>query len=208
MQLGEGEGRGSARAAQAQADVFGQVAQARWQLLLLASIPKGEKGTLLAGEQPPLAPLQGHQSGASLPGAPSRGHLPRQAKCLARLAGQASRVACSGRPANGGNGLAKALLALGVAAESTGGQGGWWRWRQGCQTLQRNRGQGACRAQTWSRAAPAQQGGRVLCQHGPASAAATCSRLGQGQQQQHLAKQGGQQGRCPAPQQRLRKLWV
>jgi hypothetical protein len=50
MELSEGQGRGGARAAEAQADVFGQGAQARWQLLLLASIPKGYKGTLLAGK--------------------------------------------------------------------------------------------------------------------------------------------------------------
>ena len=200
MQLSEGEGRGGAGAAEAQADFFGQAAQARWQLLLLASIPKGLKGTLLAGEQPPLAPLQGHQGGASFPRPPSHGHLPRQAKCLAGLARQASRVACSG--------LAAALLALGVAGESPSGQAGGRRRRQACQTLQRNRGQGANRAKAWSRAAPAQQGGRVICQHGPASAATIAARLGQGHQQQHLANQGGQQGRCPAPQQRLSQLWV
>ena len=41
MQLSEDEGRGGAGAAEAQADIFGQAAQARWQRLLLASIPKG-----------------------------------------------------------------------------------------------------------------------------------------------------------------------
>ena len=200
MELSEGEGRSGAGAAEAQADVFVQGAQARWQFLLLASIPKGYKGTLLAGKQPPLAPLQGHQGGASFPRPPTRGHLSGQAKCLAGLARQASRVACSR--------LAAALLALGVAGESTSGQAGGWRRRQACQTLQRNRGQGASRAQAWSRAAPTQQGGRVLLQHSPASAAAIAAGLGQGQQQQHLANQGGQQGRCPAPQQRLSQLWV
>ena len=183
MQLSEGEGRGGAGAAEAQAYFFGQAAQARWQFLLLASIPKGYKGTLLAGEQPPLAPLQGHQGGASFPRPPSHGHLPREAKCLAGLARQACGVARSG-------------------------QAGGRRRRQACQTLQRNRGQGASRAQAWSHAAPAQQGGRVICQHGPASAATNAARLGQGHQQQHLANKGGKQGRCPAPQQRLSQLWV
>ena len=89
MQLSEGEGRGRTGTAEAQAYFFGQAAQARWQLLLLASIPKGLKGTLLAGEQPPLAPLQGHQGGASFPRPPTRGHLSGQAKCLAGLARQA-----------------------------------------------------------------------------------------------------------------------
>jgi len=201
MQLSEGEGRRGAGAAEAQADVFRQAAQARWQLLLLASTPKSLKGTLLAGEQPPLAPLQGHQGGASFPRPPTHGHLPRQVKCLTGLARQTSGVACSGR-------RAAALLALGVAGESTSGQAGGRRRRQACQTLQRNRGQGASRAQAWSRAAPTQQGGRVLLQHSPASAAAIAAGLGQGQQQQHLANQGGQQGRCPAPQQRLSQLWV
>ena len=208
MELSEGQGRGGARAAEAQADVFRQGAQARGQFLLLTSIPKGYKGTLLAGKQPPLAPLQGHQGGASFPGPPTHGHLPGQAKCLAGLARQACGVACSGRPASCSNGLAAALLALGVAGESTSGQAGGWRRRQAHQTLQRNRGQGASRVQAWSRAAPAQQGGRVLFQHGPASAAAIASRLGQGHQQQQLANQGGQQGRSPAPHHRLSQLWV
>ena len=67
---------------------------------------------------------------------------------------------------------------LEVASESTSGQAGWRRRRQVCQALSRNRGQGAIRAQTWSRAAPAQQGGRVLCQHSPASTATIAARPG------------------------------
>ena len=209
MELSEGEGRSGAGAAEAQADVFVQGAQARWQFLLLASIPKGYKGTLLAGKQPPLAPLQGHQGGASFPRPTTHGHLPRQAKCITGLTRQACGIACSWWPASGGNGLAAALLALGVAGESTSGQAGGRRRRQACETVQRNRGQGASRAPAWSRAAPTQQGGRVLfCQHGPASSAAIAARLGQGHQEQHLANQGGQQGRCPAPNQRLSQLWV
>lgn len=195
MGLPQGRRNGSNRHA-ADRDAVGPGTQGRRRRRLRPSLPKGGEQLVLAGQQPPLASLHGHQSRRwGFLRRPALGDLPGQAKGLCGLARQAIGKRWHGQP--------PPRRWCSPPRQGNARQARRWRRRQGRQALQGNGLEVSGLGLRQRRTTPAQQGGGVIRQGGTAPAAGV--RRGGAQHLQHheLAEQGGQQGRAPAPQARI-----